>query len=698
MSFLAPLFLAGLAAVAVPILIHLVKREHGQLVPFPSIMFLRRLRHESTRQRKIRHWLLLLLRTAALALIVAAFARPLVRRETLAVGPTTGAREVVILVDRSYSMAYGDRWARAQEAARQAVRTLGATDKATLVLFGRGADADLRSTTDRARLLSAIDGAEAGYDVTRFGPALKLAQGILEGSTQPRREVILISDFQRTGWDGAKDTARFPTGTVITPVPIGDPDPSNVTVVSAAFARQAFSGQDRVIVSAALMNRASRGVDGLEVRLELDGRQIEVQKVALGPRASGSVTFAPFTLAEPIVRGAVRIAPDALPRDDAFNFVLSPIRPVSVLIVEPAEAGRALSLYLTNALGIGDKPVFKTERVRIDRLTSSDFATRSVVVMNDVAPPRGAVADALRQFVETGGGVLAVLGERASWSGRDGLLPGSAGGTVERSARVEATLGTIDYAHPVFEVFRAPRAGDLSSARFYRYRRFAVGESARVIARFDDGEVALAEGAVGSGRVLVWTSTLDSFWNDLALKPVYLPFVHRMVRHLAAYAEREPWLTVGQVVDVTKLTGFGSPQEAMDAEGSSVVVQVPGGRRTTLGAEGTSLLTLDREGFYEVHAPSAPRSQVKVVAVNVDRSESDLTSMEPATLVSALGSGDGANPSSAESQNVTPEEEERRQAFWWYLLAAGIGLLVAETILSNRLARGRSQDGPPALS
>src|SRR2546430_970570 len=92
MSFLAPLFLVGLAAIAIPVLVHLIQRERKRVVEFPSLMFLRRIPYQSVRRRRIRNWLLLAMRAAAIALIVAAFARPFVRQGPLAATAVTGAR------------------------------------------------------------------------------------------------------------------------------------------------------------------------------------------------------------------------------------------------------------------------------------------------------------------------------------------------------------------------------------------------------------------------------------------------------------------------------------------------------------------------------------------------------------------------------------------------------------------------------
>ena len=133
MSFLTPLFLAGLAALAIPVLLHLIQKERRNVVQFPSLMFLRRIPYQSVQRRRIRHWLLLAMRLAALALIVFAFARPFVRRADPPGTGATGAREVVVLLDRSYSMEYGDRWQRALGAARTVVNGLSSSDRASIV-------------------------------------------------------------------------------------------------------------------------------------------------------------------------------------------------------------------------------------------------------------------------------------------------------------------------------------------------------------------------------------------------------------------------------------------------------------------------------------------------------------------------------------------------------------------------------------
>ena len=689
MAFLAPLLLLGLAALAVPIAVHLIERERADIIEFPSLMFLERIPYPSMRRRRIRNWLLLLLRCAALALLVAAFARPFFGSSALALDATGGAREVVILVDQSYSMGYGDRWDRATTAAQQAIDALGPEDRATLVLFARGAQARPRSTTDRTSLLAALDSAAVSAGVTRYAPALKLAQGVFDQSELPNREAVLITDFQRTGWNGTEVLA-LPEGVLLTPVDVSESETSNVAVVSAGFERGRFSGRERVTVSARLLNRGSSAVEGRAVTLEIDGAAIESQEASLEPNGTALVTFAPNTLTEPFTRGVVRSAPDLLPLDDAFHFVVSPDESVSVLLLEDSRPGRDSSLYLQRALAIGTAPAFRTDVRRVNQVTSADIDGRALVILNDTTLPGGAVRQRLVAHVENGGGLLIALGERSRWptDGPD-LLPGTIGAPADRTGARGGSLGFLDYSHPVFELFAAPRSGDLGSARFYRYRPLTVTDPEQVIARFDDGNVALAERLVGRGRAMVWASTLDAFWNDLALKPVFLPFVHQLAQHLGGFAPSAPWFTVGQVLRLgERATDAGDAPESAPSPEETVerVALAPSGQAVEVtGAEQGGLLELAEQGFYEIRVQGVEDARPRTIAANLAIEESNLASLDPQELAGAAAGRADVARSTTSGVELSPEDKERRQSLWWYLLVAAALLLAAETILSNRL-------------
>ena len=678
MTFLAPLFLAGLVALGIPVLIHLIQRERKNVVTFPSLMFIRRIPYSSIRRRRIHNWALLLLRLAALALIVAAFARPFLRSTSL-VAAAGGARDAIILLDRSYSMGHGDQWDRAKRAAVDAIDKLADGDRGTLIVFAGSAEIAVQPTNDKGRLRSEVTAAQLSSGATRFGPALKLAGSLLAASNMPRREVILISDFQRSGWSPG-DGLRLPTGTVLTPVSVQGGTVKNLAVTPVTIQRDTSSGQDRITVTTGVLNRSEEAVTDLPVSLELDGHVAQSVRVSVQPNGSASATFPPSTLIAPNTRGTVRIGDDGLARDNAFYFVLSPPKPVPVTLVGGTRGARDTMLYLARALAIGETPRFEVGTRTAEELTDEVLGRSRIVILNDASPSE-AVAARLKRFVDNGGGLLVVYGSQAAWpaSAAD-LLPATPAGTVDRSRGAAGTLGNLEFGHAIFEPFRAPRSGDFSAARFYSYRSVTPAKDAQTLARFDDGAPAVVERAVGRGRVLLWTSTLDLYWNDLALKPVYLPFVHQLARRLADYRERANWATVGQVIDLSQ---EGDPTKQR-------VALAPGGQRIPLEGETGRVLELNEQGYYEIREQGRQSQLVTLVASNVELAESDRTAVDPAEIVAAVVGGPAAPTGRGDQTPIPDEAQEKAQRLWWYLLFAGILLLTGESVLAHRLSRANA--------
>jgi hypothetical protein len=681
MSFMAPALLAALLAIGIPIVVHLVQRERRTVQPFPSLMFLRRIPNQSVHRRAIRHWPLLALRILALVLIAIAFARPFLRSGAAAATAAGGTRQVVVLLDRSASMGYGEHWARAQEAARRAVRGLGAGDGGSVVFFAGDVEIGARSEAGTGALVAAIDRARPGPGLTRFGPALRAAAGLLESAAASRREIVLISDFQKSGWDPAQDV-KLPTGVTLTTVSVAGPSTANAAVVGVTLEQQAGPKGVLVTASARVMNHAATPVSDREITLEADGHRVDATRVSVAPGTTAAIGFAPFAVGGRSARVTVRMAPDALPSDDIFHALVTVGGQVPVLILESANPAPDASLYLARALEVAAAPGFATRLTRADRATPEEIGAAAVIVLNDVTPPPGAAGRALASAVHAGAGLLVVLGERSAWADDTlDLLPGKVGAPVDRSGTSGGTLGYIDYSHPAFEIFSSPRSGDLTAARIFRYRTLA--NPAKVLARFDDGAVAVAERKLDRGTVIAWTSTFDSYWNDIPLKPVFVPLVHQLMQHLGRYVEPRPWYSVGDTFDPVEAppAGVGGRFAVV----SAFTTLSPSGRPVEpLPGAGTRAVPLSETGFYEIRP--AAGGEPLIVAVNGSAGESDLTPIDPAELTASVLPS-ASTPGAAGWRESTDEERERRQSLWWYLLAVGLLLLAIEAAVASRLPR-----------
>jgi len=704
LRFLVPAFLLGLAAVAIPILVHLTRRQKARVVEFPSLMFLDRVPFQAESRRRIHRWFLLLLRALAVVLIVAAFSRPFFVDQAVATGVGGGPREVVVLLDRSYSMGVGDRWEEAREAARDVFRNLGPLDRASLAVFGKNAGVLVRSTTSQDRLLAALDTVTLSAEGTSYGPGLKLSQTILEESELPALELVLIGDFQRVGWTG-DEGVRLPAGTVVTPVVLGVGPVPNRAVARVNLSRERLGGRDRVTAAARVtqvggVEQVGRvEADTVEVILELAGRELQRKAAVLPANGASGVVFDPFNVSRDFTRGTVRLAEgDELAPDDVYHFVMSPGRTLSVLILDDRGSGGS-SLFLREALAISEENAFGVTNRIGGGVTASDLAEAAVVVVNDRPFPGGSSAEALRGFVEEGGGLLVVMGDRFQWpSELADLLPGAFTGPLDRSDGRGGRMGQLAFDHPVFEIFRGPRTGDFSSARFFRSRGLQVPEDgdAQVLARYDDGSIALAEKTVGEGRVLVWTSTLDTFWNDLVQQPVFLPFIHQLVRYTSGRSEVVPAFTAGQVLDVTDATamataGLGQVAEDLAGDRARIAFTPSGGSQDLPAGEGPHFLRLDEQGVYEIRRPGSAEDRSLAVAVNVDLEEADLALLDVEVLAASMTARgpdvEGPRLEGVREARLRLEDQERRQSLWRFLLLVALVLLGLETLISNRMSR-----------
>ncbi len=298
-------------------------------------MFLRKIPYRSVRRQKIRHLLLLALRCLAIAIVVAAFARPFFDRQITATPAASNAREVVLVMDRSYSMANGGRWERALSAARTVASQIGPPDRLSVVAFGsyRGADrrAHERARADGKRCIATL---RPTSEPTRYAAGFRMAAQILAASDLPKKEIVLVSDFHRFGWTPNDDVA-LPASASVRTVDVSRGESADVAVASVSVARTQTGDRVRAVVTARASNLGRTTARG--------GRHAGACGSPGGDAAADGTAArdGPGGL-----RGGARVrrrrpvescaSPrDSQPANDAFFFTVAEESGASALIVEP---------------------------------------------------------------------------------------------------------------------------------------------------------------------------------------------------------------------------------------------------------------------------------------------------------------------------------------------------------------------------
>jgi len=674
MSFLTPLFFLGVAALAAPILVHLVRRTRARRVQFPALVFVRQVPQRTIRRRTLHNVLLMLLRCLAILLIVIAFTRPFFNNGSAA-KDNSAAGATVILIDNSLSMRREGLFAEAQRRAESALDEARNNEQVALVSFDKRYTVLNRFLTDKNRVRTGISSLTAGWDGTDYEQALRGAESLLsEVETTGPKRIVMISDFQAPGWTQASATFKLANNTQLTTLDVGGSNPPPNVAITNVEARGAVFGQkylDNVVVH--ISNFSDTPKDHIQVDFQINDQTVEKRDISLNSRDSRVIEFNGFNLNEGANRCTIDVVSSDFAPDNRFYFTLRRETPAKALIVEGASRGRSDSLHLQSALSTDDDLPFTftlKSAGSVDPASISDYA---LVVLNDTGPISSELADTLVRFVNNGGQMIVSTGPRTQADTFNAtlqqVLPATLREAVQTKAGDSVAITEVKFDHPIFEVFQ--ESGRLAAANVIGYFRSEPKANAGVLARFEDGSPALVEGSTGKGRVLLFTSSLGPSWNDLPLTPLYLPFIHQMVRY-AGTRQENAWYGLGQTFTVGKRQESAPP-----------AIDTPGGTRLSesrLTPDGDLLVMAREPGFYRLRYNGTPG----FAAVNVDGAEGDFSKLNFGEFVAGVTGGAGSAEGTEANRFLSNEEVEGRQRVWWSLLLVALLLLLAESFLARR--------------
>jgi hypothetical protein len=694
MNFVNPLFLMGALAAAVPILLHLRKRERARRIEFPTLMFLRRINRKTIRFQKLRHLLLLLLRILAFACLVLAFMRPYRNIPAQAAAQGRVSQTMVILLDNSMSMSYGDRWARAQKSASEIVRRAQAGDKVAVVSFSDRSEANFQLSSDFAGALAEVGRVQISDRPTRYAQALKAAEQILANATSGRRIVSLISDFQKTGWAADEQEFRLEPGIELERVDVGSDTFSNLSFgeVHVVEADRAGGSAASITVKASIVNHGDRDRPDTPVSLQVDGHTVSEQKVSVAKNDTRGVEFTLPGLTPGEHPMTIAIDDPQLTRDNHFQMMVQARGRTPVMLVDrPGQSeARPSSYFVSRALNISTLSQYQLVTANPSALDAAGPVPARVLIWNAGAAISGGGEKKLQDFVRSGGGLVLVIDETSraaefnrifgSWVPVKALESGLPANRAGSDNYVLMTNIRTD--HPIFQPFGEPHSGTFATARFFAHVKLEVSGKAEVPARFDNGDPALAACVVEKGRVLVFPSSIDDRGNDLPLKAVYAPFWQQMLRYLENAQEGRRWMEVGDIIAPQKtLIEAALKQGKGNIDLNQPIVIIDPDHLRVSATGGLEALGADRSGFYEVRSPAL----TAIVAVNTVPRESDLTHGNAEEMTAGWLSRETApSRALADTEPLPPEQQDQKSRFWLYWCLAALGFLLAENVLANR--------------
>lgn len=514
MGFLSPLFLAGLAAIAVPVILHLFRRETAPEVPFAPVRYLRPTPIERQERRRIQDWWLLLLRALALAVLAFAFARPYV------VEALPEQTPVVIAIDTSYSMSPPATLAAARGAAVAVLDDLPAGTPVALVTFDDRASIAAELTSDHGGVRALIASVTPGFGGTRYAAAIEAARAAI-GERAGR--VVIVTDMQARGW--ARGTAALPDDVEVEVVPVG-------VRVDNVLVRELTVQADG---ARAVVSNAGAEPARVEARLVRDGRIVQAVARELPAGISADVTFA--GLFEP---GAYSVEVDdaaGFAADNIRHAVNGVVAPTKVRLLVGVETDRVLGYFVERAYAALDSDArqYAVETAVGDAgLAAEALRDADLNVWLSATGVDRRQVSSLEAYVRGGGRLIVACGPSLDARVADVVTrPLGVGLAPMSEARAETPGGVLadDPRHPMLAALGEARVA-LGRAHVTRRCDIEAIAPASVIATFTSGRPAIAEARLGEGRLLVLATDLARQWNDLPVQPAFLPLVGEMTAHL----------------------------------------------------------------------------------------------------------------------------------------------------------------------
>ena len=673
MVFLTPLFLIGLLAALIPVAIHLIRREKPPKVMFSTIRFLKKTSKKLVLFQHLQQIALLLLRAAVIVLLVLAFARPLFN-QSVARLLDADPQSAVILLDLSMSMRWQDNFDQAKVEALAVVDRLSGGDELGLIAFSGAAEVVRELDTENGQLRELIESFdEPGFGSTRYYPNLRLADQMLEDSRYENRAIYLISDFQEVGLQGADESWKLAPGVALYLIDVGSADSENLVLTDVRSPEQLLEDSAQQQILARVRSTGTQYLGSGEVSLSLNGQMVDRRPVDLTDRSEQVVTFAVDFEAEGDYVGEIRIAGDDFADDNAYYFTVDVLPKINVLLVN----GEASDNWFDDeghwfglAVSSTDSSPFSLQTIDPAELSAAAMRQSDVVALLNVGELTSSQAAALGEYVVNGGSLLIAPGDRVDERAFNQQL-----GEIS-PARLEQVglLGRDDYLviadydrrHPILR----PLGSDWS-ARFQGHWRLTPSEDAKVLMQFDNTEAALVEKDVGEGKVLLFASSLDLEWNNLALQGLFLPFVHETLRHLVRSEAGQSAYEIGDSINLARFVS--------DAD---VAVQDANGRSVSL--EANNLQRATSPGLFTATSGAVSRRY----AVNILPEESNFTRVATSTLYDAVVNPDTSPLQSREAQTAQLIEElENPQRLWWWILTLVMVLLLVEVLVANRTYR-----------
>lgn len=687
MAFLNPLFLFGLFAAAIPLMIHLWSRRQAVTVDFSSLMFLVVAHRQNVRRLQLKQLLILLLRMLIVALIVLALARPFLTLG-LPLASIRAKTDVVIVLDNSYSMGYQDvdgQWFDdAKSIAIDVLKSLRHGDSASLILMSNIARPEFRQLTpDIESVIQTIQEAEVSYRGTNVHPSIELAHEILSDSQQQIKELYLISDFRQNGWTNVGVIPNV-SGSRIVLLPVGQFTSHNTNIEEITASHQLIGIGLPIQFNVGITNHSDVKLAQTTLTFHVGEEKKQTHTFAADADEFVLTTITHSFVSPGIHTGFFELTSDRLNVDNKRYFSFEVLGEIRVLCVGEQTDYLKLALNPLRQRTGADAPLKETNMATMIHpvaCTEAEFETfplqdYDIVILSDVEALTAQAKAELNEFIRQGKNVIAF----ASTNYQLPWEPAEFGGRT--SWEIPQQVTDYDTDHPIFDIFPDDILSGQYGPRFYQAMQVTPTEETKVLASFGDGTPFLIERREGRSHILFFNAGFDveSGDNELLINPFFLPLIQNTVLY-AMYSDTRTNIDVGDpfISSFPDSSGMTARIERVDATEGNDMVAVPDTEDGVIQYNRTEI-----PGIYQVDMKTPDRLYRSFFAVNTPISEADLTPFSLQSASEKISAQQVSTDGPDELDTAALDTKRHGREIWGELLVLAACFMLLEGYLSNR--------------
>ena len=519
MEFVYPSFLFALAALAIPIIIHLFNFRRFKKVYFTNVRFLKEVKEETASRNKLKHLLVLLSRLLALTFLVLAFAQPFIPNTNSEF--VQGIKSVSVFVDNSYSMEAQSSdvslFEKAKLKAREIVESYGVEDRFQIIT--NDFEGKHQRMLNKDEFLSYLEEIEVSPNVQNLSEVLSRQKQAISLENAAQNNVFLISDFQKNIVDIEEDTTL---NTYL--IPLQSAEQRNVYVDSIWFESpiRMLNTVNKLLVR--LNNTGEAEVENSQLTLKINGQIKALNNFTIGAK-SQLVDTVSFTITQTGWHNSeLSISDYPIDFDDTYYFSFDVAENIKILAINQS----GTNPYL-NALFKGSDE-FDFQNQSYSQLDYDKLAQNQLIILNQLQNISSGLSSKLQEYIEEGGSVLVFPSDNIDLTTYNNFLKAVNANTFTKVNREQRQIDYINTQQEIFnDVFeKLPRNIDLPYSRLsYDMTSFSNTDE-EIVLKYKGGRSFLSKYNVGSGKVYVAASSLNIKQNNLASHAIFVPMLYKI--------------------------------------------------------------------------------------------------------------------------------------------------------------------------